>query len=280
MVDSEESPRSICTISLDVTQKKADDEIIRTQQEQLMRVNKLSALGEMAAGIAHEINTPLNAILGNTELLEMMAENGTLSAPEVLECSRKIEATIGSISHIITGLRHLARLETSIGFAKHDLCELVRDTVQVCQLNLRNHGVQVHFDLPRAVVEVDCNPVQLSQVLINLINNSIDAVDALEDRWIKISLSEGKTKVELSVTDSGDGIDPTVAEKIMSPFFTTKGSGKGTGMGLSISQSIVGIHSGKLYLDEDKPNTTFVLQLPRSKVQNREEISDKNNLVG
>lgn len=263
LLDSKDSPRSICTISLDMTDKKRDENIIRTQQEQLVRVNKLTALGEMAAGIAHEINTPLNAILGNTEMLEMMAENNRLEGAEVLKCARKIDATIASISDIITGLRHMARRETNIGFVRQDLCKLIRDTIKVCQLNLRKNGARVELDLPVGILEIECNPVQLSQVLINMLNNSVDAINGLPDRWVKIQAQEGVGYVEVRVTDSGAGIPSHIADKIMTPFFTTKESDKGTGLGLSISQTIVQTHGGKLELDQNYPHTSFVIRLPK-----------------
>jgi PAS domain S-box-containing protein len=264
LLDSKFSPRSVCTISLDITKRRAAEEVIRDQREQLVRVNKLSALGEMAAGIAHEINTPLNTILANTELIELMCAKDPVARAEICESARKIGKTVTSISDIVTGLRQLARMDTHIGFAVHDLCQLLRDTVRVCELNLRNHGTRVEIKVPDCVVQVKCNPVQLSQVIINLINNAIDAVADRDDRWIEITVAERAKDVEVRVTDSGDGIPRELASKIMAPFFTTKAKDKGTGMGLSISQSIIRMHKGELVLDPNHDHTSFVILLPRA----------------
>jgi C4-dicarboxylate-specific signal transduction histidine kinase len=104
--------------------------------------------------------------------------------------------------------------------------------------------------------------IQMSQVLINLLNNSIHAVKDHPEKWVEIEVRETENSVQLMVTDSGTGIDEKIAEKIMLPFFTTKGPQVGTGLGLSISQSIVQKHGGILYYDRAYPNTRFVIELP------------------
>lgn len=265
LLDSKQHPRSICTISLDVTEQKHQEEIIRAQQEQLIRVGKLSALGEMAAGIAHELNTPLNAIVGHIDVLELLAQSEEMKAEDVLKAGHDITKLVDGISNIITSLRNIARMENS-GFVRKDLRALVRETAQICQLHLKNHGVELRLRLPNDPVEAECQPIQLTQVLINLINNAVDAIGHKEDKWICIELEKKLNDVELRVIDCGDGIDEDIADKIMTPFFTTKAPGMGTGMGLSLSQSIIDIHHGKLFLDRGHENTCFKVILPTNQV--------------
>lgn len=273
LLDSENAPRSVCTISLDMSEKKLAEETVQAQQEQLLRISKLSALGEMATGIAHEINTPLNAIIGNTDLLELLADKGKLNHQEVLQCAKDINTLVEAISKIIMGLRNLARMDSNGHFVRRSLQTMIRETVQVCQMNLRNHGVKVELKLPDKPIEIDCHPVQISQVLINLINNSVDAISKKTNRWICISAIDKGNMVEILQSDCGDGIPDEIADKIMTPFFTTKEAGRGTGMGLSISQSIIGLHHGKLFLDRSNDNTCFVIQLP--KMQPSETMSER-----
>jgi C4-dicarboxylate-specific signal transduction histidine kinase len=104
--------------------------------------------------------------------------------------------------------------------------------------------------------------VQMSQVLINLLNNSIDAIKESAEKWVELEVRETINSVQIMVTDSGNGIAPEIAEKIMMPFYTTKGPQAGTGLGHSISQSIVEKHGGILYYDRSYPNTRFVIELP------------------
>jgi len=273
LLDSENAPRSVCTISLDMSEKKLAEETVLAQQEQLLRISKLSALGEMATGIAHEINTPLNAIIGNTDLLELLADKDKLNQRDVLQCAKDITSLVDAISKIIMGLRNLARMDSNGDFVKRSLQTMIRETLQVCQMNLRNHGVKVDLKLPDRPIEIDCHPVQISQVLINLINNSVDAISKKTDRWICISVADKGHIVEIRQSDCGEGIPDDIADKIMTPFFTTKEAGRGTGMGLSISQSIIGLHHGKLFLDRSNDNTCFVIQLP--KMQSTEAVSER-----
>jgi C4-dicarboxylate-specific signal transduction histidine kinase len=111
--------------------------------------------------------------------------------------------------------------------------------------------------------EVECHPSQISQVLLNLLNNAYDAALAQPDRWIELDARDQGSLVEISVTDSGPGIPRELARKIMDPFFTTKPPGKGTGLGLSISSNIMTDHGGSLSLDQNSPHTRFVMSLPK-----------------
>jgi C4-dicarboxylate-specific signal transduction histidine kinase len=108
-----------------------------------------------------------------------------------------------------------------------------------------------------------CRPSQISQVILNLLNNAYDAVVGRNEAWIKIDVRSSDDAFEIAVTDSGEGIAPSVADRIMTPFFTTKPMGKGTGLGLSISSNIMIDHGGTLKLDRSCPRTRFVVTLPK-----------------
>jgi two-component system CheB/CheR fusion protein len=116
-------------------------------------------------------------------------------------------------------------------------------------------------------VLAECVGVQIVQILINLLTNSIDAVAGRDERWIRIALVPHAERAEISVTDSGPGIDASLAEKIMTPFFTTKKSQKGTGLGLSLSRTIARRHGGDLRLAADEKHTRFQFDLPLRSVE-------------
>ncbi len=110
--------------------------------------------------------------------------------------------------------------------------------------------------------EILCNEIEIEQVILNLINNSIDAVKHLEDKWIKLSLVERPETLELHVIDSGAGISKGDVAKIFTPFFTTKKPGEGTGLGLSIISGILDDHDASIRYEQNAPNTTFIISFP------------------
>ena len=111
-------------------------------------------------------------------------------------------------------------------------------------------------------VELLCDRVQISQIIINLVSNAIDAISLLDEKWVEIKLEYTEKFCEIRVIDSGGGLSPEIQDKIFDPFFTSKSVGKGTGLGLSVSVSIADAHSGKLFVDNDYKNTCFCLRLP------------------
>ena len=118
--------------------------------------------------------------------------------------------------------------------------------------------------LEKAGLPINCRPVQLSQVLLNLLSNASDAVDAVNPKWVRLFIEDDETHVLIRVTDSGPGVPVNQRDQIFNPFFTTKASGKGTGLGLSIALRIVQEHNGSLFYDSKYTDTCFTLRLPKS----------------
>jgi len=239
------------------------ERLIVEQQVKLVASSKMAALGEMAGGLAHEINNPLAIIHAKASLLEMLAADGTLAVDEVVKTAEKIRATAMRISTIIKGLRSFARDAEHDPFQIVAASSLLGDTLELCRQRFKNHDVDVR--LPLGVGEaiiLECQPVQLVQVLLNLLSNSYDAVLELPDKWIELTVEAEGDQVVFSVTDSGHGIPAGVRDKITQPFFTTKEAGKGTGLGLSIAAGIVTSHDGTLALDATAAHTRFVVRLP------------------
>ncbi|WP_437671124.1 chemotaxis protein CheB [Sorangium sp. So ce131] len=257
-----EEPSYLILLLFDVTERVRTQRIILSQQEELSRFSKLASLGEVAAGISHEINTPLNVITTKTDLLKRLAEREQLGKDRCVRIAAEIDGMVETITNVISGLRSITRMESE-QVSPHNVSELIREAVRVSGFRLQQAGVQLTFDLPREELVIDCFPVQIVQIFINLINNAVDAVSSLRERWIRIEARSSDGKVVVRVIDSGKGIDPSLAERIMTPFFTTKKEEHGTGLGLSLSRNIAQHHKGDLRLAVEHKNTCFELELPR-----------------
>ncbi|MGE3973536.1 MAG: ATP-binding protein [Bdellovibrionales bacterium] len=248
----------------DITARTHAEKELKAQQAIAASSMKMSALGEMAAGIAHEVNSPLAIISTLAGQLKDMIEDDELDTVTLKETAQTIEATTFRISKIINALKTFSRNADGDVFTRVSVSSIISDTLVLCQQKLKH--LQINLEVPNTSdsIKVDCQAIQISQVLLNLLNNSVDAVATESEKWIRIEVKELDDEVEISVTDSGLGIATDTAEKIMQPFFTTKEIGKGTGLGLSISKGIVEIHKGRLLLDTTSRNTRFAVILPKN----------------
>ncbi len=242
-------------------------QIIKDQQITLINASKMSALGEMAGGIAHEINTPLAIISMKVEQLKESVEENDYTPEEIIKSLGVIKSTSDRIAKIVSGLRFFARDGSKMPTDKVAIDSIVNETFSFCLERMKLHGIKVTVikEANGSELFLDCRAVEISQVLLNLLNNASDAIDSLSDKWIKVEIRDLGEDAEISVTDSGTGITPDIRDKIMQPFFTTKEVGKGTGLGLSISRGIIDSHQGKFFIDETSVNTKFVMILPKSK---------------
>ena len=229
-----------------------------TYRSQELANAHLVALGEMAGGIAHEINNPLAVILGKTEQAQKVAAqlgNSTLQAN--LE---KIRTTTNRISRIISGLKNLSRQETPEDPIPFNLFEATEEVLMTLENQIASQNIKVNLEIDKTLTCIG-RPFQIEQVIMNLLSNSIYAIKDQVSPWISISASQQDDKVLISFTDSGNGIPKEIQDKILVPFFTTKPAGKGTGLGLSISKKVIADVGGSLELDSASPNTKFDIKL-------------------
>jgi PAS domain S-box-containing protein len=255
-------------VAMDIEGRKKSERLIQEQQMMLVQASKMSSLGEMASSIAHEINNPLMVILGRCELLEMMADAGkTKAPPEIRSGVELINKMSRRILKIVRGLQALARDQRQDAMDVVDLGEIVRDTLALCEQRIRIGVENLYVPAFDSPFLIRCRPTQISQVILNLVNNSYDEVQSRPLNFIKIEATTEGRDVIIAVTDSGKGLPPAVAEKLFTPFFTTKPVGKGTGIGLSVSKSLIESHGGTLEFDSSCPNTRFVIRLPEALVE-------------
>jgi signal transduction histidine kinase/ligand-binding sensor domain-containing protein len=272
--------------------QKALEELKQTQS-QLVHSEKMAALGTMVAGVAHEINNPVNFIHANLPTLQEYVD-GMKSLVEAYEEGKpkeEVEELKGEIDYeflledldelikgcktgterirqIVLDLRNFSRKDEA-DLKPVDLHEGVDSSLTILG-NLLKGRIQVHKEYG-AIPKVPCNAGQINQVVLNLLKNAADAIPGEGQIWVR-TRQDGDA-VEISVTDTGPGIPPEVMKKIFDPFFTTKPVGKGTGLGLSVSMQIVDRHGGRLWAEsEPGKGATFFIRLPlkRSGVGSRE----------
>jgi PAS domain S-box-containing protein len=235
---------------------------LQQKQSALVASSRLSSLGEMASGVAHEINNPLTIILGRAQRIENLLRNEALDRASLLAQSVQIVNTTHRIAKIIRGLQSFARETTGEPFEAVRVQDVINNTLELCKERFNIHGVELTSPtLLNEEFQFWGREEQIAQVLMNLLNNAFDAVTPLPTKWIDVQVNRLPNKIQISVTDSGPGISEELEEKIFRPFFTTKDVGKGTGLGLSISKGIVERHGGLLYLDRSSPHTRFILEL-------------------
>ena len=228
------------------------------QAAPLRVVEKMSAVGELVAGMTHELNNPLTGI---SALAQMLLEE-PLTA-EQLEFVRLIKLEADRATAVVRDLMRFARQgDHTVGPV--DVGELVAHTLRLRAYTLRKHGIDVHVDIPRDVPRITGNANTLQQVLISLIANAEDAMVGRPARTLTVNGRAGGTDVVLEIGDTGAGIPPAVQARMFEPFFTTKPEGQGTGLGLSAAYGIVRAHGGNLavFSSDVGVGTTLRLTLP------------------
>lgn len=224
---------------------------------------RLATLGEMAGGIAHEINNPLAVIIGSCDQMHRLLNTAdtSLDLSKLSEKVERISKTSFRISKIVTGLRAFSRQADQDPFLETPLKLLIDETLELCKEKFYQNNVQLIVgEIPD--VNVPIRAVQISQVLINLLNNAFDAVHQLNEKVVQLQFEKTAENIFLRVSDSGAGVPKDNMSKIFDPFFTTKEVGQGTGLGLSISRGILLDHQGELTLLTQQSMTTFQIRLP------------------
>lgn len=258
-------PSRYVAIRNDITERKNIQQELEDQRVRMIFAEKMASLGELTAGISHELATPIAAIQGRAELLGHFAEHDQSA---ILEHVRK---TVGSIltmtdrmQCILRSMRSLARNGGADPFFPIPIFQLIKNTVDFGAEKFRRRGISIEVRPFDESVMVSCRESEIMQILINLLNNACDAIQDLDERWIQVEAREDGEGVKILVTDSGRGLSEDLRQKLFTPFFTTKDVGKGTGLGLNISRKLARQHGGDLGVDELCPNTCFVLRIPKT----------------
>jgi two-component system NtrC family sensor kinase len=270
----------------------ATDQIVRRLKQmdqdksllsrQLVAAERLAEVGQMAAGVAHEINNPLQIIGTEQQLIELtveeMQEGGELHDSEnlaqVLDSLKQINLQIERCANITQGLLKFSRKQEQV-VRLISLKDLVSDITNLVRRKAEVEGITIMEDISPALPEVMLDPAELQQVLLNLLNNAIDAISqkggAMEGQ-IRITAQNQDGRVRISITDNGCGIKEADQQKIFSPFFTTKPVGQGTGLGLAVSYAIIDKMGGTIEVESlEGLGTTFSIYLPITVTGSRPE---------
>ncbi|NLG76190.1 MAG: hypothetical protein GX535_08120 [Xanthomonadaceae bacterium] len=231
----------------DITDRRRAEDEARQMQDRITHFGRISTMGEMAAGIAHEVNQPLTAIATYAQACQRLIGTGEFSADEIAEALAHIGAQALRAGEVIRRLRTFVKNRE----VRRELIEanrLLEDVLTLAQTDARHNGVHISLEAAPRSPLVQADAVQIQQVILNLVRNSIDAMQGVPESRRQIVLRthvDVEGDVEFMVADRGPGVDPSAAADVFNPFFTTKPGGMG--LGLSISRSIIRAHGGKLW---------------------------------
>ncbi|TWI57129.1 GAF domain-containing sensor histidine kinase [Halalkalibacter nanhaiisediminis] len=239
-------------------------------EAQLIHSGKLAAIGEMAAGVAHELNNPLTAILGHSQLLLRSANKETSTyemLSDIKNCGERCK-------HIIRSLLTFSRQDEYV-FEKCSVNKAVEQVLNLIRYQIEHQHISIELKLMDELPYIDGSLQQIEQIVINLLLNAKHALEEREDVHRKIvietslNIKDGEEMISLSVTDNGTGIAEENLQEIFNPFFTTKKAIKGSGLGLSVSLGIAKVHGGTIeVISQVEIGSTFTLYLPRNQYKN------------
>ncbi len=251
-----------------INENLASEVEIRTKERDQERQNvinsaRLASLGTMAGGIAHEINNPLNVISSTLSFIKKAKRKGKLTDERFDHSVEEIYSMVKRVNEIVEGLKKISRNDSGGCDTSVVVNECINDVLKISRLKIENSKIDLILNNLDIFGDeaVKGNLVQLSQVLINLLNNSIDAISELDKKWISINVKKENDFIVISVADSGAGIPEGIRSTIFDPFFTSKEVGKGTGLGLSLSKQIIESFEGELKLNSNVKNTCFEIYL-------------------
>jgi PAS domain S-box-containing protein len=249
-------------------------ENLRRTQEQLLHSEKMAAVGQLISGVAHELNNPLTAILGYSQLL---LSNGQLP-PQGMEYSDKLYKQAQRTHRIVQNLLSFAR-QHKPERVPVQLNQILEDTLALRDYDLRLSNIRVHYDLAADLPITAADPHQLQQVFLNVVNNAVDAIlehSTEGDLWVSTRAKDERLIVEFK--DSGPGVKD--ATRVFDPFYTTKPVGKGTGLGLSICYGIVTEHGGSISVSNVQPSgACFTIELPYQRAAAPEDAAPASAAV-
>ncbi len=255
----------------DITEKLENEQRLRIEREaieedkiRINRASKLAALGVLAAELGHEINNPLAIIRSGSWMLRKVLSQEVPDRRHALSKLDEIDLTIQRISDIVTSVKNLSRESSREKMGVYKLRDILSDVQNICRPMFSPKGLKLRLNMDNPVLDekMNCSRVQISEVLINLLANAVDAVESRPDSWIQIDVLKTGTGIRIRFTDSGPGVSEENEKKIFSPFFSTKEIGKGTGLGLSISKEIMKRHGGEIFLNREISANCFEVQLP------------------
>jgi len=232
----------------------------RTSMSELMHMNRVATAGELSASIAHEVNQPLTGISARASAAMRWLARDPPDLDKVRSMLRDIVGASDRAAEVVTSVRAMFKKETKER-APVDLNKLIRTVLEIVRVELQRNGVDVQVALDENLPRIECDAVQMQQVILNLVVNAIDAMQGMEPRVLRVESKLGAPDTaRVSVQDTGKGVDPAQLDRIFRPMFTTKE--RGMGMGLSICRSIIESHYGRIWVEAAPRGAIFLFELP------------------
>lgn len=228
----------------------------------LIQKAKMAALGEMAGSISHELNTPLTSMLIASESLQRMDFSGKNHDDDLKISIATIQSGVGHITKVVNGLRLFCGESEIDHFEIVSAKTVIESTISLCREKFAFHNIELKIELPEEDLRFRGHSSEMSQALVNILNNAFDAVVHLPHPWVKLTLNRIDDMLEISIVDNGVGISLDNQSYLFKPFFTTKVIGSGVGLGLSISKGLIEAQEGQLAFDKSSKYTRFVVRLP------------------
>ena len=252
-----------------MTARKQAEQETQLLRQEIAHAGRVSMMGQLASGLAHEINQPLASILRNAEAAELFLQHPSPDLDEIRAILSDIRSDDERAGDVIDRMRALLKRQT-LDTARLDVAALVGDVAALVRIDAATRQVKLDVDVPADLPRVRGDRVQIQQVLLNLILNGMDALNGtrLEDRRVSVTaranVDRGAPSVEIAVGDAGHGIPADTLARIFDPFFTTKPHGMG--IGLAVSRTIVEAHSGRLWAENrNAGGAAFRFTLPIAK---------------
>lgn len=235
---------------------------LNKEKAKAMANSKMAALGEMAGGIAHEINNPLFVIKATTSRLIKDITEQKISSEEIINKCQTINRTSSRISDIIQSLKTISGSNDKSPFQDQDIKNLIEDALILCQhrFHLASLPLNVIYETDRTHVKI--RAVDFVQILVNLLNNAFDAVQGVNNAFVNIRVKNEGNFLVIDIEDNGEGIPAEIQDKVFDSFFTSKSPDKGTGLGLSLSRKLVQNNDGEIYFISVPGNTIFTMKFP------------------
>ncbi len=263
--DRRGNPVRLLGVVADVTKHKLTEiESAENQRKKVEALSKMAILGEIAGGIGHEINNPLTFLSITTDAISTSITRVPPDVQSIESSLNKMNLAITRIGKIISGLRAFSRDGSQDPFSSFSVKSLLEETLSFTMQKIKQNSIHFSMDTFPPSLNIEGRQAEISQVLVNLISNALDAIETLSDKWLRITVTDLGRFVEISFIDSGPGIPEKIREKLFNQTYTTKPVGKGTGLGLGICKRIVDEHSGFIFIDDRCSNTRFVVRLPKN----------------
>lgn len=226
---------------------------------------RLASFGLLAGSIAHDISTPLSIILSKSEKLFSNLEKKVQMTSEEIQKFREVyNSAAEKIFHVLKSLKAVSYANESPEYELHSLENIVDDAIVLSRMDPRHNRIIINVNLCSNDLNVYCNKIEITQVVYNLISNSMEAIKECDKKWISVDVIDiNEDYIKVSIIDSGLGIDEKIIDKIFEPFFTTNSIAKFTGLGLCTCKRLIEEHKGRIILDTKCKNTKFDLLLPK-----------------